>query len=311
MKNQNTLAKGFKLVGLEPYGGNLVELTFHPEEPNTGINFMSEHGLIPAKLEYAKPYKSSIMLKKDKKYFLHVEHVLATLWAYGVDNATINVRRMQSKSFRKLKKMHLATNISVIPNFEGETYELCEKLDNNLEEQDKPRKLLRVKRYFGDLENDGILIRPKSHGLEVRATTDYPFLGTENFIQNITSKTYKQELAKARAYAKHYINLPDKIVNFLASYVFNPSFGLEHGFDPKENIFLPIKNEDDLFRATEIYKEGCEIARHTILDKLGAIALLPGRLDGVIFETKRSSHANDIYVLNKLVKSSKDYLDII
>ena len=91
--NQSTIKNKFELVGYEPYGGNIVKVGFYPADSDTGIVFSTKKGSIVASLDHASQYKSSVLLRDGDLGVLHVEHLLATLYAYGVDNLRVNVER--------------------------------------------------------------------------------------------------------------------------------------------------------------------------------------------------------------------------
>ncbi len=298
MANQNTIKNEFELWGIEPYGGNRVRVTISPAEEDSGIVFSTSKGDLKAELSKASQYKSAILLADENNEVLHIEHLLATLFAYGIDNARVSLEREASRSYRWLDSMGFATDIDVVPNFEGETYGLCEKLDGNLQEQESPRNLLTFDQTIGDLESDRITIEDNvNSGLIVAATTRYPILGEQSLSIQVDGKTYKEEIARSRPYSKHLKRLP-VWVRSCAAAIMNPSFGLGHGFDPEENVLLPIRNKGDLYRARRHYAAGDEPVRHTIMDRLGALALLPGRLEDVKVTAQFSGHANDIAFLS-------------
>ena len=300
MELQNTLGRIIDFEGREPYGGNKVFLRFHPAEPDTGILFVTAKGNIEAKLGNASEYKSAILLKDNGSGVLHVEHLLATLYAYGIDNAMIEVNRMPSRSFSFMAKLGLATELEVIPDFENKTYGLCQALDKNMIPQKVPRRLLRLEQKIGDMYKDRLLFEPENkEGLTIHAYTDYPVLGAQELSIHINSESYNSEISRSRPYAKHCLPLPDVVLDALAS-IFNPSFGIGHGFDPENGIMFPVTAKKP-YLAKAIYSTGDEPVRHTIMDRLGAIALLPGRLDHVKMSARFSGHANDIKMLKRVL----------
>ncbi|MFC1768947.1 UDP-3-O-acyl-N-acetylglucosamine deacetylase [Nanoarchaeota archaeon] len=300
MRKQATIKNPFELIGSEPFGGNIVRARFSPAEPDTGIVFETFDGEIEAKLKYASEYKCSVLLRNGNAGVLHPEHLLATLLAYGVDNLRIDLERDPSFSFRILEILGMTTDLAVVPNFDGKTYGLCEKLDDNIEEQDRPKKLLTLDRKVGVLEEDKLTFEPwRGRGLYIEATTDYPILGEQTLGINVDAETYKREIARSRPYSKHIVNVPLRILSMGAA-IANPSFGIGHGFDPEENVMFPVKSEEELHKAREIYPIGDEPARHTIMDRLGAITLLHGSLDGVKVSVKYSGHANDVEMLRRV-----------
>ncbi len=296
---QKTLKDTIEISGIEPYGGNQVNLIISPASESMGVVFYDDatHCPIRAKLDDAHAYKSSIVLRNDAISVLNVEHILATLYSYGIDNALIRLRRAPSGSFAFLDHLHLATSTQVIPCFAEREKTLCERIEEvGVEAQQMPRRMLRLK---DDIITDKLsLERTDTSGLIVRATTSYPLLGESTVELQITPETYKAELSRARPYAKHAPAwMPRKVTRFFAC-LLNPSFGLNHGFS-EDNVLVPERSREKLLEEQRRvgFGKGDEITRHTIVDRLGALALLPGRLDHVRVTARFSGHKNDLDIL--------------
>ncbi|MBI2558858.1 UDP-3-O-acyl-N-acetylglucosamine deacetylase [Candidatus Woesearchaeota archaeon] len=297
MSLQNTIKTSVHLTGIEYYGGNYVETVIKPAEENTGIIFRTKNGNIKAKLDYAAQSRSSILLNNGRVQILNVEHILATLYAYGIDNALIEIKRTPSKSFRLLSELGLTTGIEVVPTFEDREKTLCDKLDGaGIEQQRTERKELRINK---PVYTEKLSFEPINSGLILVATTNYPIPGEQTVAIQITPQSYRDELSRSRPYAKHApVWLPKRLVSAIAAVMF-PSFGIGHGFDSSK-VFLPVKNKEEWYK-TQRYPDGDEIARHTMVDRLGALALLNGRLEGVRVLARYSGHENDLRVLRELI----------
>ncbi|MBI2655115.1 UDP-3-O-acyl-N-acetylglucosamine deacetylase [Candidatus Woesearchaeota archaeon] len=295
MSLQNTIGASIHLVGVECYGGNYVETIIKPAQEDTGVIFQTKKGDIRAKLDYASQSRSSILLNNGRVQILNVEHILATLYAYEIDNALIEVRRIPSRSFRFLSELGLATDVEVVPIFEDREKTLCDKLDEaGVEQQHKERVTLKIDK---PVYTERLSFEPIDTGLILVATTNYPIPGEQTVSIQLTPQSYRDELSRSRPYAKHApLWLPKKLASAIAAVMF-PSFGIWHGFD-NSKVFLPVKNEDEWYKSQR-YASGDEITRHTIVDRLGALALLEGRLEGVRVLAKYSGHANDLRVLRE------------
>ena len=302
MSLQKTIRKKFDLKGKCFYSGNQVKAIFYPAQEDAGIIFNTVNGDARHTLRNAVPCRRSVLLNSGDVNMINVEHVTATLkYGYGIDNVYIIVRRMiPDKISRYIPYLTCLTSTEVFPNTGDEELTLCKKLDEvGTEEQDKERIILKLKEPF---VTDRLSFLPIDSGLFMQATTDYFPIGEQTFEIEITTENYKNELAGARRYAEHvkYLNflpnfLRDKLASSLTMFA-NPGYGLGHGFNT-DNVFLPVRTEEE-WRAQEQYH--AEIARHTIVDRLGAIALLDGRLDGVRCVMKFSNHINDLKVLKEL-----------
>ncbi|MBW3011233.1 UDP-3-O-acyl-N-acetylglucosamine deacetylase [Candidatus Woesearchaeota archaeon] len=255
---------------------------------------------------------------------INVEHVLATLYAYGVDNVDIQVKKVHSKNngtysdniayytWKAAKNMGYDIP-EVFPNRPQEEYTLSCKLREESKapvEQEAERKIIRIteafeteKLSFYPMCPDNLRVDPYSKtDLVMCATTVYDPVGEQKFECAVNPEVYHKHLSEARRYAHHIIFLmkymPEKVAYSVASFLANfayPSFGIGHGFHT-ENVFLPRRTADSWF-AQE--KFPAEVARHTIVDRLGAIALLGARLQGIRCIMKFSNHENDVNVLKE------------
>ena len=299
MSLQNTIRKEFTLVGIERLGGNLVELNFKPAMDDTGIIFQTQWGDIKARLEYALPSTNSILLRNESVSVLNVEHVLATLFAYEIDNVVIGVNRKPSRSFRLLKELGLATKVEVIPYFEECEKTLCDKLDEvGIKQQEKVRKVLKLDK---PLYTDRLSFEPIEEGLVIVAITDYSIPGTQILELRVNPILYRDEVSRSRPYAKQVpVWMPQKLASIIASFVY-PTYGIGHGF-ANSTLLMPVRTRDEWYRS-QLYPKGDEITRHTILDRLGALALLDGKLEGVRVIAQYSGHANDIRVLKEMMRA--------
>ena len=234
--------------------------------------------------------------------------------AFTLDNVRVEVERIPettwpSLSYRTLRGLGLATDIEVFPNLDEEELPLCRKL---LDIGTVPMNIgKRVLTLDESVTSEGIgndklrLFRTDRDTLEMVAVTSYHPVGRQSFrVSDMKFATYMKELATARRYGEflrytkwlpRFIN--DPIAHLLAGALY-PHFGLGHGFNDG-NFFRPAMTEREW---TE--REGklpSEVARHTIVDKLGALSLLGGRLTGMRVDIRYSNHVNDIKVLKEQV----------
>lgn len=293
MSLQNTLRSPIRLTGIEPYGGNAVNVTISPAEENAGIVFQTPRGDVKANLYYASASRNSILLDNGRVKVINVEHILATLYAYGIDNALIRLERLPSRSFKFLSMLGVASDVAVVPNNGAREKNLCDMIDDaGLEQQKAERTTLGVKNSFG---NGMLWFEPAGTGLAVAVTTNYPIPGEQSFELQINAVSYRDELARSRPYAKGIPAwMPLIMADAIASFWY-PTFGIDHGHNAS-NVFLPVRTKKE-WHAQET--SPAEIARHTIVDRLGALALLDGRLDGVKVTARYSGHVNDLMVLKE------------
>jgi UDP-3-O-acyl-N-acetylglucosamine deacetylase len=129
MQKQQTIAAKFDIDGRCFYSGNIVRATFFPANEDSGIVFNTTFGDVKASLDNAMPCRRSIRLKQGDAEIINVEHVLATLFAYGIDNAYVMVRRVPPYNGSSISQ-YVAFNTSitrteVFPNTGEEELTLC------------------------------------------------------------------------------------------------------------------------------------------------------------------------------------------
>ena len=294
MQYQQTVKGLINLVGREAYGGCEVKVCINPAEPNTGIVFKLPKGIIPAKLEYINPTKFSTILENHEVRLLGPEHILATLYSYGIDNAEIKINRIPSKSLSFLRRLNLATDIEAVPYFPGLEKTVCDKIEEvGIEVQNKPRKILRLeeKIYTEKLKFEPI----NNDELRIKAITDYKEIGVQEREISLSPTNYKQ-ISTARAYCKVFPDwLPEEFCRRVIGTIIFPRFGFYSGIS-SNNVFRRARSAEK-WKARE--RMDSEIACHTIIDKLGVIALLDGRLSGVYITCEFSGHKNDLAILKK------------
>ncbi|PID94795.1 MAG: UDP-3-O-[3-hydroxymyristoyl] N-acetylglucosamine deacetylase [Bacteroidales bacterium] len=95
MTKQQTLKQEFEVVGKGLHTGAQVTMTVKPAEDNRGILFkridLPECPTIPALAEYVSATERGTVLKKGDASVSTGEHLLATLYAMGIDNCIIEI----------------------------------------------------------------------------------------------------------------------------------------------------------------------------------------------------------------------------
>src|SRR5882762_7172256 len=92
---QQTLNRPVSYSGVGLHSGNRVEMAFLPAPPNSGVRFrrvdLDGKPEIEARIENVTQTNRSTTLGKGNVKVTTVEHVLATLAGYGIDNAIIEL----------------------------------------------------------------------------------------------------------------------------------------------------------------------------------------------------------------------------
>src|SRR5437764_14682484 len=92
---QQTLAKSAALTGVSLHTGEKVTLRLQPAPTDHGIKFkrkdLQDEPTIDAKIENLKTVERATTIGEGSMRVHTVEHILAALWAMGVDNAIVEM----------------------------------------------------------------------------------------------------------------------------------------------------------------------------------------------------------------------------
>lgn len=292
--HQKTLKHEVEFSGIEPFGGCIVNVRLLPAEPNTGvvyrIPFRKKTADIPANLNNLKANRYTLILEKNGARVLNVEHFNAAFYAYGLSNVIVEMERVPSKSYILMQKFHVAASELSVPNLAEREKTLCNIIDKTgLDEQDEKTRIIRVR---GNVVTPKLSFYHKEGPLRMEATTDYHVPGEEKFSTDITADAFRDEISRSRPYVKYTRIFPQGVLN-IAGCIANTSHGIGHGIT-ENAFFYPPKTLEEWRR----YEwKPAEIARHTIVDRLGALMLLEGEIVDTLCTAHFSNHMNDCRVL--------------
>ena len=264
MLNQQTLNRSASFSGTGLHSGNRVNMTILPAPANSGVRFrrvdLEGKPEIEARVENVGETTRSTSLVKGNVKIHTVEHVLAALAGYGIDNAIIeldsNEPPIADGSSREFCKIIQAAGI--VPQAEKrETYSPTEPIELESGET--------VMTLFPD---DGFKITCTSADKSGRFTQ---FYSTE-----ITPKTWERELSHARTFC-FYEEIEHLIKNNLIK-----GGSLENA----------VVIRDDAVLTTEPLRYPEEFVRHKMLDIIGDLSLLGRPVRGHLIAVRPSHAAN-------------------
>lgn len=231
-----------------------------------------------------------LSLKNGNRRILMPEHLIGELFGYGIDNAIIELETTPSLSYKLLRNFGSAKNSDVVPYFGTK---LCEALENNIEQQNATRKILELEEK---IETPKLTFEPiEGSDLVIKVITDYKLAKGKRIKQEkeiIVSPESTREISSARSYCGVPLWIP-KWFSKAVGYVLFLSHGLGYGCD-ESNLFYP-KKTPEAWKAQEQMEK--EVACHSILDKLGELSLLPGRLDRIKMISRGAGHKYTIEAL--------------
>lgn len=275
---QKTLKREAAISGIGLFTGEKGSIKLFPAKPGSGIVFertdLPGKPSIPARLDCVQDTFRSTRLATNAASLCMVEHLLAALSAYEIDNARIEVEGPE------------------IPACDGSSKAFVEMLDEaGVMSQDEPKPMLRVKRPLFWSEGGIHLIALPSEEFRISYTLHYPqsqLIGSQYYSFPVTRDGFRTEIASCRTFA-----LYEEIAPFLEKGLIRGG-RLENGVVVKGGSVL---NPEGLRFANEM-------VRHKILDLIGDLKLLGKTLRAHIISIC-SGHASNIALAQILRKSEE------
>jgi len=274
---QTTIKKPVELVGIGLHKGSPVRLKLEPLDSNSGIVFYRSDvdvaiALIP---ENVVDTKMATVIGRDGYVISTIEHLLSAIYAYGIDNLKVIV------------------DADEVPVMDGSSASFCMLLDEaGLEEQDKPKKVMRIKKDILVQEGDKYVKLSPSPDLkyDFRIKFPHPAIQNQDYVLEFTKESYKNEISRARTFG------------FLHEVQYLRSKGLALGGSLENAIVLDEKkvlNPEGL-RYTD------EFVRHKILDAIGDMSLIGMNFVGN-YEALAGSHDLNHKLTLELLKNPENF----
>jgi UDP-3-O-[3-hydroxymyristoyl] N-acetylglucosamine deacetylase/3-hydroxyacyl-[acyl-carrier-protein] dehydratase len=262
--NQQTLNRAASFSGIGLHSGNRVNMTILPAPANSGVRFrrvdLEGKPEIEARVENVTETNRSTTLAKGNVKVHTVEHVLAALAGYGIDNAIIeldaNEPPIADGSSREFCKIIQTAGIKELPE-KGDFFTPSEPIE------------LRTGETTMTLFPD--------EGFKITCTSaDKKGRFTQFFSTEITPKTWEKELSHARTFC-FFEEIEYLIKNNLIK-----GGSLENAIVIREDAVL----------TTEPLRYPEEFVRHKMLDIVGDLSLLGRPVRGHLIAVKPSHAAN-------------------
>lgn len=284
MIKQRTLKNVIKATGITLHGGERAEIILRPAPVNTGIRFrrvdLSPPVEIIALAENVGDTTLSTTLTKGAVRVATVEHLLSAFAGLGIDNAYVDVT---------------ASEIPIMDGSAGPFVFLIQSA--GIEEQDAPKKFIRIKRKLKIKDGDKWASFEPFNGFKVTFTIDFDHpafkTGTKTATLDFSSLSYVKEVSRARTFG------------FMADFEKLQALNLARGASLDNAIAIDdfrVLNEDGLRYENEFVK-------HKILDAVGDLYLLGSSLIGA-FNGYKSGHALNNKILRELL-ANKDAWEFV
>jgi len=241
MHHQHTLKDVLEFEGVGLHTGSPGRIKIRPQVAGSGLRFRLEGGVsFPAHAEYVVETRRATVLGSGERTVSTVEHVLAALFAMGVDNAAIEVEGPE------------------IPVLDGSAATFAEAIAKaGLIDQHAPRATFTLERPIVLRDGDALLAIAPAENFRIRFAVDYaPPIGAQFIDATIDPDFFIREIAPARTFG--YLHEVEALRNA----------GLARG-GTLDNalVFAP----DGPITPLRWHNE---VVRHKTLDLIGDLALL-------------------------------------
>lgn len=288
-KKQQTLKQAISFSGKGLHTGLQVEMTILPAEENYGIKFqridVENQPTIDANADNVTATSRGTTLEQNGVKISTIEHVMASLWAMGVDNALIQV------------------NAPEVPILDGSANQYVKEIEKTgVVEQEAERWYFEVKEKMVFTGENGkeIVLMPDDH-FNVDLTIDFNSKVVHNQSARLSSlENFASEIATCRTFVFfHELEALYKN-NLIKGGDFDNAIVIvdkEVSQDELSNL-AKLFNKPDLERIPEGYLNNLELrfpnepARHKLLDIIGDLALVGYRIKGKVIAYKPGHQIN-------------------
>lgn len=272
-RQQRTLKNSASYSGLGLHTGEEVSMHFRPAPEGTGVVFkrtdLPGQPTIPATVEYICDHARNTTLGISNIRVHTVEHVLAAIRAYHIDNICIEIHGIEPPVGNGSSDLF----ITMIE-------------DAGIQEQQSsiPIAQLRHPVYWSEGEIHLVAL-PCDH-YHISYTLNYPetrLLKSQYFSLNITSENFKKEIAPCRTFSLY------EEVSML----------MDRGLIKGASLDNAVVIKDDTILSKGGLHFPDEMVRHKILDMVGDLSLVGFDFHAHIIAI-RSGHASNVAFAKKL-----------
>ena len=264
MLNQQTLNRPATFSGIGLHSGNRVNMTILPAPANSGVRFrrvdLDGKPEIEARVENVGETNRSTTLAKGNVKVHTVEHVLAALAGYGVDNAIIELDANEP------------------PIADGSSREFCKIIQAaGIVPQAEKREAFTPTEPIEMQSGETVMTLFPYDGFKLTCTSaDKNGRFTQFYSTEVTPQTWEKELSHARTFCFY------EEIEFL----------FKNGLIKGGSLENAIVIRDDAVLTTEPLRYNEEFVRHKMLDIVGDLSLLGRPVRGHLIAVKPSHAAN-------------------
>lgn len=244
---QCTIDKAVAISGIGLHSGERINMTLRPAEAGTGIVFHRIIGTqtvsIAAKSENVVDTRLATVLGCGDVRISTVEHLLATLAAYGIDN------------------LHIDIDGAEVPVMDGSAAPFASLIETaGLRKLSRSRVYLAIRQpvTVTDGEKRVNVIPSRFFRMTYDIAFEHPCISTQQRSVKVTAESFRRELAPARTFG------------FLRDVERLKAVGLARGGSLENAIVI----DDERILNPEGLRFPDEFVRHKILDAIGDLSLV-------------------------------------
>lgn len=277
MEFQHTISYPISFSGVGLHTGVSTNLQIFPAPPETGVVFRRvdlDNFEIEANIKNVARVAYATTLMKQGVLISTVEHLLASLYTFGIDNAWIDINNLE------------------VPILDGSALPFTDKIQRvGLKKQMAYRKYLVIKKSLTIEDRDRIIsIHPsRSFHISYSIDFDHPLIHQQDFDFDVSSEAFSTEIAPARTFG------------FLKEVEELKKKGLIRGGSLDNAIVL---TEKGILNNILRFKD--EFVRHKVLDSIGDLALIGKPLIARIIANK-AGHALHTHLVNRILNNPSLY----
>jgi len=279
---QTTIATSVTLSGIGVHSGAPVTLTFHPAEAGSGIVFNRLHAdgsvteLKAVSSQVGATDLSTVLGFTPARSVATIEHVMAALYALGIDNVTVEVDSAE------------------MPIMDGSSRMFIDAIEQvGITSLGVKRRYIRViKPVRIEQGASWAEFRPyDGTRFEVEIDFDSPAIGRQKWEGDLTATTFKDELSRARTFG--FMRDVERL--WAAGYALGSSL---------ENSVV-ISDDNSIVNVEGLRYED-EFVRHKSLDAVGDLALAGAQFIGC-YRSYRGGHKVNAIALKALLSDASAY----
>ena len=277
MEFQQTVSAPIEFTGLGLHTGESVHLRILPAPPDSGLVFrrVDLDGFeIEAVVKNVARVAYATTLMKQGVLISTVEHLLSSLYIFGVDNAFIEIDNLE------------------VPILDGSALEFVDKITQaGLRRQSARRKYLRIEKSIEIIDRDrSIAVHPANRfQIHYSIDFDHPMIRRQVFDFDASPQVFAREVAPARTFG------------FFRQVEQLKKNGLVRGGSLENAIVLTDRGIlNDILR----FKD--EFVRHKVLDGIGDLALIGKPLVARVVAHK-AGHALHTHLVTRILRDPSCY----